>query len=203
MTQSYQVNQMNQKFHICLIITDGIINDMQKTIDQIVRGSELPVAIIIVGVGEADFNSMEQLDGDEEALYSSGLRKYMAADIVQFVPFNEFKNSPHLLAKEVLEEVPGQLLNWMRKHNIQPHPRTEAQRRAIQNQLSLRNAAGQPGQIPPYFVDKREKFLQQAASMGLDLFTCQDFLEQRKIPTAEFNSFLDAVNNPNHFNVLA
>jgi hypothetical protein len=39
-----------------LILTDGIINDMQKTIDEIVRGSDLPLSIIIVGVGEADFD---------------------------------------------------------------------------------------------------------------------------------------------------
>jgi len=80
--QSAQVSQMNQKYHICLIITDGVINDMQKSIDQIVRGSHLPVAIIIVGVGDADFSTMEVLDGDEEALYSQAFRQYMAADIV-------------------------------------------------------------------------------------------------------------------------
>ena len=114
---------------------------MQKTIDEIVRGSELPVAIIIVGVGDADFKTMEVLDGDEEALYSSAYRKYMAADIVQFVPFNDFKHDPHLLAKEVLMEVPGQLLNYMRKHNIQPFPRSEEQRRLIQQQMSLRPTA--------------------------------------------------------------
>ena len=112
-------------------MTDGIINDMQKSIDEIVRGSELPMSIIIIGVGDADFTSMEILDGDEEALYSTAFRKYMAADIVQFVPYNEFKANPHLLAKEVLDEVPGQLLNFMRKHNIQPFPKTEEQRRQI------------------------------------------------------------------------
>ena len=53
-----------------VIITDGVINDMNRTIDEIVRGSDLPLAIIIVGVGDADFSSMETLDGDEEALYS-------------------------------------------------------------------------------------------------------------------------------------
>ena len=99
---------------------------MDKTIDQIVRGSSLPVAIIIVGVGDADFESMEVLDGDEEALYSKSYRQYMAADIVQFVPYNEFKHNPHLLAKETLMEVPSQLLNYFRKHNIVPHARTEA-----------------------------------------------------------------------------
>ena len=101
------VTQMNQRFHILVIITDGVISDMNKTVDEIVRGSELPVAIIIVGVGEADFESMETLDGDDEALYSQNYRRYAAADIVQFVPFNEFKANPHLLAKETLNEVPS------------------------------------------------------------------------------------------------
>jgi hypothetical protein len=33
--------------------------DLQDTIDQIVIASDLPVSIIIVGVGDADFSSME------------------------------------------------------------------------------------------------------------------------------------------------
>jgi hypothetical protein len=31
----------------------------------------------------------------------------MEADIVQFVPYREFKDNPLQLAKETLEEVPG------------------------------------------------------------------------------------------------
>jgi len=67
---------------ILMIITDGIINDMQKTIDEIVRGSSLPLSIIIVGVGEADFSSMDILDADDEPLYSNKYKKYMSSDIV-------------------------------------------------------------------------------------------------------------------------
>ena len=66
-----------------LIITDGIISDMQHTIDEIVDGSSLPLSIIIVGVGSADFSSMDVLDADDEPLYSQRYRKHMAADIVQ------------------------------------------------------------------------------------------------------------------------
>jgi hypothetical protein len=55
---------------------------MQKTIDEIVRGSSLPLSIIIVGVGSADFSSMDILDADDEPLYSRKYKKYMAADIV-------------------------------------------------------------------------------------------------------------------------
>jgi hypothetical protein len=37
-------------------LTDGIISDLQKTIDEIVRGSSLNLSIIIVGVGDANFD---------------------------------------------------------------------------------------------------------------------------------------------------
>jgi len=85
------VNYNNQSYHILLIITDGIINDMKETVDQIVRGSSSAMCIIIIGVGDADFSQMEELDGDDEALYSQRFRKYVEADIVQFVPFNKYK----------------------------------------------------------------------------------------------------------------
>jgi hypothetical protein len=55
---------------------------MQKTIDEIVRGSSLPLSIVIVGVGNADFDSMDTLDADNEPLYSKKYRKYMSRDIV-------------------------------------------------------------------------------------------------------------------------
>ena len=65
-----EISQYNQHYIICLILTDGIINDIQQTIDQIVRGSDLPLSIIIVGIGSADFEQMEALDGDDAPLYS-------------------------------------------------------------------------------------------------------------------------------------
>jgi hypothetical protein len=41
----------------------GIINDVQKSIDALVEASDKPLSIIIVGVGNADFSTMELLDG--------------------------------------------------------------------------------------------------------------------------------------------
>ncbi|XP_031505717.1 protein BONZAI 1 [Nymphaea colorata] len=83
-----------------LIITDGEIHDMDRTVDLIVGASLLPLSIIIVGVGNANFDNMNRLDGDN-GLYSS---KGVAAsrDIVQFVPFRDVQMSGDLLAKELL-----------------------------------------------------------------------------------------------------
>ena len=47
-----------------MILTDGAIMDMPATIDAIISLSKLPCSIIIIGVGDAEFDSMEELDGD-------------------------------------------------------------------------------------------------------------------------------------------
>lgn len=51
-----EVSQWNQEYHLLLILTDGIISDLQKTIDEIVKGSYYNLSIVIVGVGDANFD---------------------------------------------------------------------------------------------------------------------------------------------------
>ena len=41
---------------------------MEETKRQVVKLSELPASIIIVGIGDANFDSMEELDGDDALL---------------------------------------------------------------------------------------------------------------------------------------
>ncbi len=74
-----------------LIITDGEITDLDQTRQSIVNGSKLPMSVIIIGVGEADFKAMEFLDGDNGVL-KSVTGEPVARDIVQFVPFKQFAN---------------------------------------------------------------------------------------------------------------
>ncbi|KAH9688635.1 protein BONZAI 3 [Citrus sinensis] len=53
-----------RKYFVLLIITDGVLTDLQETKDALVRASDLPLSILIVGVGGADFTQMEILDAD-------------------------------------------------------------------------------------------------------------------------------------------
>ncbi|XP_025064932.1 copine-7 [Alligator sinensis] len=101
-----------QQYFILLILTDGVVTDMADTREAIVRASYLPMSIIIVGVGNADFTDMQILDGDDGILRSPKGEPVLR-DIVQFVPFREFKNaSPTALAKCVLAEVPKQVVEY-------------------------------------------------------------------------------------------
>ncbi len=113
-------NNMNtNSYHILLILTDGIINDMDNTIDALVEGSFLPLSVIIVGIGKNDFSNMNVLDADDEPLYDKNGRK-AARDLVQFVPFYQFENDGRKLAEEVLEEVPGQVVEYYSKIKRSP-----------------------------------------------------------------------------------
>ncbi|NXG24972.1 CPNE7 protein, partial [Grallaria varia] len=49
------------QYFILLILTDGVVTDMADTREAIVRASYLPMSIIIVGVGNADFTDMQIL----------------------------------------------------------------------------------------------------------------------------------------------
>ena len=70
-------------------------------------------------MGNADFSNMDILDADEEPLIDDKNRK-SARDLVQFVPFNNFKDDPKKLAQQVLEEIPRQIVEYYQHQNIPP-----------------------------------------------------------------------------------
>ena len=98
-----------QQYFVLLMLTDGAISDMVETKKTIIRASWLPMSIIIVGVGGANFAAMNELDADEQR-YSGHANCVLCSfhlslsltprlqvgsevaerDIVQFVPFREF-----------------------------------------------------------------------------------------------------------------
>ncbi|KAI1724698.1 copine domain-containing protein [Ditylenchus destructor] len=120
------------KYCVLLIITDGAITDLESTKEEIIKASSLPLSIIIIGVGYDTFEEMKELDADNSMLSSHG--KFARRDIVQFVQLRKFL-PPHRqlsdeekakakanLAKEVLFEVPGQLVSYMKSKGIYPRP---------------------------------------------------------------------------------
>ncbi|KAM7402753.1 hypothetical protein PAMP_017966 [Pampus punctatissimus] len=115
------------QYFVLLMITDGVISDMAQTKEAVVNAASLPMSVIIVGVGPAEFDAMEELDGDEVRVSSRG--RFAERDIVQFVPFRDYIDrsgnqvlSMARLAKDVLAEIPDQLLSFMKSRGIEPRP---------------------------------------------------------------------------------
>ena len=79
----------------------------------------MPLSVIIIGVGKADFSTMNVLDADDNPLVDSNGRKSVR-DLVQFVPFLKFEGNPERLAQEVLAEIPRQILEFYQQKRITP-----------------------------------------------------------------------------------
>ena len=109
----------NMEYNILMILTDGVIDDMDSTIDALVEGSYLPLSVIIVGIGNADFTKMDILDGNDIPLVSKQQIRW-CRDIVQFIRYNKYKNNDHILTKEILEEIPRQIIEYYTQNNYNP-----------------------------------------------------------------------------------
>lgn len=103
-----------------LILTDGATNDKDEFIDKIVEASYLPLSIIIVGIGNADFKYMKTFDADNSSLLDSKGRRAFR-DIVQFVPFEKFKTDIKALGDELFYEIPTQITEYFSLKGIKPH----------------------------------------------------------------------------------
>ena len=68
---------------------------------------------------------MEELDSDKQLMRCGS--SVATRDIVQFVELRKFVRGntwdKEMLAKEVLFEIPHQLVDWMTKHGVKPLPK--------------------------------------------------------------------------------
>ncbi|KAJ3004088.1 Copine-5 [Thoreauomyces humboldtii] len=135
-------------YTVLLILTDGAITDMDATTRAIIVASSLPLSIVIVGVGSADFTNMNILDADDVPLRGTDGRT-PERDIVQFVAYRDFATNPHLLAREVLAEIPDQMISYMRAHGVRPRMRRAHSYDSITSQSTVASrpgsATGTPG----------------------------------------------------------
>lgn len=71
-------------------------------------------------------------------------------------------HNPMQLAKETLEEVPGQMLNYFRNKGIVPNLANDAQKRLLQQQLSQQRSLGgnQNESKDDFYATRKEVFLQ-------------------------------------------
>ncbi|XP_051115283.1 protein BONZAI 1 [Andrographis paniculata] len=114
------VARNERKYYTLLIITDGVITDLQETKDALVTASDLPLSILIVGVGGADFKEMEILDADKGDRLESTTGRVASRDIVQFVPFRDVQSGSISIVQSLLAELPSQFLSYVRARGISP-----------------------------------------------------------------------------------
>lgn len=110
--QEQAKQQGKQKYSTLLIVTDGAVSDIRATAESLASISDAPLSVIIVGVGPADFSSMQFLDDIAETS-----RK---PDVVQFVEFNKYRHDYNALTHATLQELPDQMVSYFQRNGIDP-----------------------------------------------------------------------------------
>jgi copine 5/8/9 len=109
----------DSSYYILLILTDGEVRDMDKTIEALIESSDLPLSVIIIGIGEdQDFENMHMLDCDSGKLKND--KHEAKRDVVQFVRFEKFHGNTAHLASAVLQEIPKQFMAYTDMKGFKP-----------------------------------------------------------------------------------
>jgi hypothetical protein len=111
--QDAAMREGKQVYTILLVLTDGAVSDVQATAQCLDQVSNAPMSIVIVGVGQADFRSMQFLDDAS----SPGKR-----DVAQFVSYSKHSHDSQALTSETLDEIPDQLTGYFKSMNIKALP---------------------------------------------------------------------------------
>ena len=104
-------NNKSLNYCILLILTDGMVNDLESTQNFIRAYKDLPLSIIVVGIGRADFTEMHRWSNTA----SLNVRGRFA-----FVEFRECQFDPLTLSRKALERVPHDVRKYFLGRNVLP-----------------------------------------------------------------------------------
>jgi len=104
-SKAIEIVKGTKEYHILIIIADGEITDPEETGKAIVAASEYPLSIVVIGVGDGPWDTMQRYDDKLKD------RKF---DNFQFVPFHDTlskcnkENHDIEFARIALMEIPEQ-----------------------------------------------------------------------------------------------
>ena len=106
-------------YHVFLLLTDGLIDDMNNAIDILIESSNYPISVIIIGIGEENFDKMEFFNLDSFPIISRKNIKRIR-NSVKFLNFSKFNNDEKLLCQEIMKFLYKDIIKYYKIKNIPP-----------------------------------------------------------------------------------
>ena len=92
------------KYNVLLILTDGVVNDLNSTKRLILKYRHLPLSFVVVGIGRADFTEMNSWNDQQPDLRGR----------FTFVEFRTLQFDPAALSGEALKRLPEDVVDYFR-----------------------------------------------------------------------------------------
>mmetsp|Transcript_13135 Transcript_13135/g.28512 ORF Transcript_13135/g.28512 Transcript_13135/m.28512 type:complete len:607 (+) Transcript_13135:148-1968(+) len=99
------------KYGVLLILTDGIVSDAEATKSLLHAVSDLPLSVLIVGIGAADFRLMQEI-----VEYSNQTSR----PNVSFVAYRPHQHDPRSLSRAALKDIPAQVVDYLKRKGVPP-----------------------------------------------------------------------------------
>jgi Copine len=107
-----------QCYSTLVILTTGVISDLQESIDAVCAAAEdAPLSIILIGIGKGDFEHVHKLVAGESA---NGVP--IARDIMQFVSMSDFNGNARECVAEAFQNIQEQCVQHFTGSGVQPFP---------------------------------------------------------------------------------
>ena len=120
--QACRIAGQEGHFHILIIIADGAVTAERETAAAIVEACAYPLAIIMVGVGDGPWDTMQKFDDELPERRWDNFQFVQYADVIQ-----GRKHPRSAFAVAALQEVPAQFLTIKRLGLLgQPSPQDSA-----------------------------------------------------------------------------
>ncbi|XP_052800037.1 uncharacterized protein LOC128231362 isoform X2 [Mya arenaria] len=117
--KAIDIVKQERQYHILLIIADGQVTEEDQTIDAIVQASDYPLSIVVIGVGDGPWETMDDFDN---------LLPKRKFDNFQFVNYHRVTSKSRKpetsLALHAMMEIPDQYktiksLGYLRKEKFE------------------------------------------------------------------------------------
>lgn len=99
------------RYGVLLVLTDGIVSDADTTRALLHAISDLPLTVLIVGIGAADFTRMNEI-----VEYSNSTSRHN----VSFVSYREHQDDPRALSTAALRDIPNHIVDYFAGKGISP-----------------------------------------------------------------------------------
>ena len=126
--------QSSQSYVTVLILLDGILNDLDDLLPEVQKATELPLSIVIAGVGPGNFNSMRDICSNKKNATRWNLH---------FVA-GRSNNSKHISrgkVRDISAQVCRDLITYMKLKNIHPNPAKALKIKPLYESLDLDSTA--------------------------------------------------------------
>ncbi|WAR07755.1 CPNE7-like protein, partial [Mya arenaria] len=116
--------QDSQVYHVLLIITDGILNNIYDVLERLTSISHLPLMVVFAGVGQVDFKLMRRSQDSTGFVGLKDRKTSLNRKHTHFVSFSR-ENGQNIdldrLARETLAVISSQITEYMRRKDIIPN----------------------------------------------------------------------------------